>query len=236
MNSIQQQLAFLSVAAFFGTVFVLGLCGLAVVVSLIGGSRRIAAIAAGGVLAIVLAYASVLVGFSLVSREAVLPLGAEKYFCEIDCHIANAVTQARLISPPEPELAAPLQNQLILVQVRTWFDPATISPHRGNSPLMPNPRTIFLQDSSGRRFEPFPRQSQVLALLHLDSTPMRTPLRPGESYFSYFVFETPAGTQGLRLGIQASTPEESLLWGNELSPLHKKTYFDLFATPEQSRN
>ena len=49
-----------------------------------------------------------------------------------------------------------------------------------------------------------------------------------------FLFETPAGTHGMRLGLQASAPEETLLWGNELSPLHKKTYFDLFS-PEQSR-
>ena len=235
MDHTQQQLTLLSVAAFFGTVFVLAVCVLAAVILSARGARRIAAFAAGTALAILFGYTGVLLGFSLLSREVILPLGERKYFCEIDCHIANSVTEARLISPPDPELAPPLQNQLILVQVRTWFDPSTISEHRGNAPLTPNPRTIFLRDSFGHSFEASPRQERILSALHLDSISMRTPLRPGESYVSYFVFETPAGTRGVRLGLQASAPEEALLWGNELSPLHKKTYFDLFSAPEQSR-
>lgn len=235
MNPTQQQLTFLSVAAFFGTVLLLAGCLLSFVISAIAGARRIATLAASAVLTIAIGYSAILLVFSLLSREIILPLGAEKYFCELDCHIANSIASARLISTPDPELSTPLQNQLILVQVQTWFDPSTISEHRGNAPLTPNPRTIFLQDFLGRRLETSPRQERVLSMLHLDSTPMRTPLRPGESYFSYFVFETPAGTRGIRLGLQANAPEETLLWDNELSPLHKKTYFDLFSPPEQLR-
>jgi hypothetical protein len=232
----QQLYAILSVLAFLGTAFLLGLGILTVIVAAIAGARRTSKFAACGLAVIALLYASILLGFSLASHEVLLPVGAEKYFCEIDCHIANSIQLERLISPPDLELAPPSQNQVVLVQIQTRFDPTTISEQRGNAPLAPNPRTLFLRDTAGHKYDPSSRQQELLHSLHLDSTPLQTPLRPGESYISSFIFETPAGVHGLRLALLASPPEQSLLWGNERSPFHKQTWFELPLSGEQSRN
>src|SRR5439155_12465337 len=40
-------------------------------------------------------YAAVLLVFSLASREQVAGRGDEKYFCEVDCHLAYSVVDVR---------------------------------------------------------------------------------------------------------------------------------------------
>jgi hypothetical protein len=40
-------------------------------------------------------YIALLLGMSLASREVTLAPGQEKYFCEIDCHLAYSVVASR---------------------------------------------------------------------------------------------------------------------------------------------
>jgi hypothetical protein len=56
---------------------------------------------------------------------------------------------------------------------------------------------------------------------------VQTPLRPGEAYGSYFVFEVPAGASKFQLHVSAADGEDALLSGHENSPLHQKIIFSL---------
>jgi hypothetical protein len=56
------------------------------------------------------------------------------------------------------------------------------------------------------------------------STPLTTPLRPGESYTTDFVFDVPRDARGLRLSITEDDPETRLVIGHENSLFHKKIY------------
>src|SRR5882672_12409349 len=92
-------------------------------------------------------YFGLLFAMSLASREATIPPGQEKYFCEIDCHLAYSVRNSR-------EDVQNGQRQL-RVTLRTRFDETTISPHRPkDAPLTPNPRTVALLDAHGSRWPP----------------------------------------------------------------------------------
>ena len=120
----------IAVLAFLGTGALLVLC---VSVALIGALRRsrpavVGALAAG--VTILSGYAAVLLGLSLYSKDVEMSEGAWKYFCEIDCHIAYDVTSSE-----------PAGDRGRAITLRTWFDPSTIAPFRGNGPLSPGPRT-----------------------------------------------------------------------------------------------
>jgi hypothetical protein len=77
---------------------------------------RITTIVAG-VAAVV--YITLLLSFSAASHETALAHGQEKYFCEIDCHLAYSVLDAH--TQPDGHL---------VVTLRTRFDETTTSPNR----------------------------------------------------------------------------------------------------------
>lgn len=216
------------VLAFLGTALLLAACGLTFLVgllrrsqSVLRGSAAMAAIALAG-------YFVILIGLSVFSREVSLPMGAWKYFCEIDCHIANAVTNVRTAANVGPEAQQVSSGgQFVIVELKTWFDPSTIGPQRGNGPLTPNARSVFLVDGAGRNYRESAKADAVLAALRLHSTPLRTALRPGEAYVSYCVFGVPAAASKLRLQLSAADAEDALLWGHENSLLHKRIMFSL---------
>jgi hypothetical protein len=161
------------------------------------------AIAAGAVV-----YCALLFGFSAGSHEAVLTHGQEKYFCEIDCHLAYSVLDVR----PQPD-------GRFVVTLRTRFDETTTSPNRPkDAPLTPSPRDVRLIDSTGREFAP----------VSTAGTPLLTPLKPSDSYTTQLEFNLPKDATGLRLLIH-TTPQwpDRLVIGDENSLLHKKTYFAL---------
>jgi hypothetical protein len=220
------------VLAFVGTALLLIVCGLIFLVGLLRRSRRIVLGAAGTGAIVLAAYLAILIGFSAFSREVSLSMGAWKYFCEIDCHIANSVTSVRTAANIGPE-AQPVSSggQFVIVELKTWFDPSTIGPQRGNGPLTPNARSEVLVDSTGRHYRESPKADAVLAALRLHSTPLRTALRPGEAYVSYCVFEVPSDALKLRLQLSTADAEDTLLWGHENSPLHKKIAFSLQPVP-----
>ena len=203
--------------AFLGTGLLLVCLAIGAGVALAARRRRIAAalgLAAAGIAAL---YAAALGGAAMVSRERTLTPGERKYFCEIDCHIAYDVVAA-----------APAGEGKRTVTVRTWFDPATIAPFRGDAPLSPGPRDVFLVDENGRRYMPSPDATESWQRAHPDSSPFGRELRPGESYRTTFVFDVPPDARSPRLFVgDPPAGLDRFVIGHENSAFHGKTYFAL---------
>ena len=214
------------VLAFLGTAFVVSVSLFVVLVGMLRKSRLLAFAGVAAVAVTTFAYVSVLLGLSLLSRDVELPQGAWKYFCEIDCHIANSVVRVQVLPPLQEELQPEsAKPRIVVVQLKTWFDPTTVGAHRGNGPLLPGERKVRLIDSKGQRYAEPPMAQIILAHQGLPSTPLRTPLRPGESYDSYVVFEIPPEAHDLRLLLTSAEDLDSAIWGHEISPFHRKAYF-----------
>src|SRR5882672_7132767 len=100
---------------------------------------------------------------SLASRSRVLAVGEEKHICEIDCHLAYAVTATRFEALPNGTV-----RHTVTIQVR--FDENTISARRPrDASLTPNSRYVALVDDAGNRY---PGSADRL----------KRTLIPGESY------------------------------------------------------
>ena len=166
---------------------------------------RITAVVTG---ACAVVYFALLLSFSVASHETALTHGQEKYFCEIDCHLAYSVLDAH--TQPDGRL---------VVTVRTRFDETTTSPNRPkDAPLTPSAREARLIDSNGREYAP----------VSTAGTPLLTPLRPSGYYTTELEFNLPKDATGLRLLI-STIPQwpDKIVIGDENSWLHKKTYFAL---------
>lgn len=200
--------AALQVLALLGTALTIVVLGAAAMYGGIArrGWTRLALLGIAGVVGI---YIVLLISFSVASGERVLKVGEEKYFCEMDCHLAYSVVEVG-----ETDLE---NGKLLLVKLKTRFDEATISPRRPKeAPLEPNPRLLTLIDAARREYSP------------ARSEPMVAPtLRPGESYISVVEFPVPQETKGLKLLITSADGPERVLIGNERSFLHKKVYFQV---------
>jgi hypothetical protein len=200
--------------AFLGTALLIASLVLAAIVAFALGRRRLARRVSSAGLAAAALYMAVLVSVSLASGERVLRKGDRKYFCEVDCHLAYSVEEVgRRTIAGRSALAA---------TIRTWFDERTIAPRRGKALLTPNPRTVFVLDDSGRRYDPDDRTP-----VNRQSTPLSRPLRPGESYTTTFVFDLPETARRARLFLGDAPGVESLIIGHENSLFHKKIYFAL---------
>ncbi len=208
----------LQVLAFLGSGM---LAGVLVLLTLYGFARkkcwapRTFGVLVGGVAT----YFLLLAAFSHFSHQQTLPRGQEKYFCEIDCHLAYSIADVRWADEgPTPALE---------IALRTRFDQNTISARRPrNAPLMPNPRTVVLVDAEGN----------ALAPSRIAGTPLTTELTPGESYLTTFAFSGTRTLSGGRLLITSTDGPMALLIGNEMSWGHKKTYLGLgTASPLSSK-
>jgi hypothetical protein len=220
------------VLLFLGSIL---LTGISLLVFLFGALRRSGMIlrVAGLALATVVgSYFFLLGAVSLASSEKTLPPGGSKYFCEIDCHIAYSVSGVRTAATLGPEMS-PLaaHGQFVIVRLKSWFDENSISPQRGDGPLTPNRRGITLVDGSGNRYSISSAGEAALARFDASSTPLTSPLRPGQSYTTDFVFDVPKDARGLRLLLTEDDPETVLVIGHENSLLHKKIYLGLDAAP-----
>jgi hypothetical protein len=156
-------------------------------------------------------YFALLVGFSVASHSRILPVGQEKYFCEIDCHLAYSVVAVK----EQPGGA----STDYVVTLRTRFDETTTSPGRPkDAPLVPSPREVRLIDNSGREYAP----------VSTNGTALMTPIRPADSYTTTLDFKIPKEASGLRLLVNTipGWPDHVVI-GDENSWLHKKTYFAL---------
>jgi hypothetical protein len=191
-------------------------------------SAFFAKLGAGAALTVVIGYLLLLSGVSFASSEEVLPAGGWKYFCEIDCHLAYSIANVQTTASLGPELQpVSAHGKFVIVRVKTWFDEHTISTHRGNGPLTPNRRKVVLVDDTSQSFDPSAQGQASFARLGGTSAPLTQPLRPGESYFTDFVFDVPKDARGLRLLVTEDDPETRFVIGHENSLLHKKIYFAL---------
>ena len=181
---------------------------------------------------LVMVYGMALLGASAASREWALSPGEEKYFCEIDCHLAYSVAgvqKAQTIGAGSARKSA--AGTFFIVNVRTRFDEQTISSHRGDSPLTPSPRKVILIDGQGQEYLVSQDAQRALDTLSgARQTPLTAPLRPGESYITSLVFDIPSGVNGLKLLVASPTNPGwigRVLIGDEGSVLHKKVYLRL---------
>ncbi|HEV3252825.1 MAG TPA: hypothetical protein VG033_00350 [Candidatus Acidoferrales bacterium] len=195
------------------------------------GGRGLARKAFATAAILIAGYAMVLFGASVLSNELTLAPGEEKYFCEIDCHLAYSVADtatAKTVGSGAGQVTA--QGMFYIVNVRTRFDENTISPHRGNAPLDPSPRLVTLVDEEGQRYVVSADAEAALTAAHGAGTPLTQPLRPGESYTTRLVFDLPPGTRNPRLLIESPVEPDWLgrvLIGDEGSLFHKKVFLRL---------
>lgn len=214
--------------AFLGTGLALFLLFLGLVFALATRRRVLAKWLAGAALAGAGAYLGALLLFSFTSREENLHKGDRKYFCEIDCHLAYSLEEAsrtKVLGIPPQTAAA--EGSFYVVTVKTWFDPKTIASFRGNGPLTPNPRDVFLVDESGRRYGVSPAGQKALEESRGPSTRLTRNLRPGESYTTTLVFDLPDGAGRPRLFLGDPPGIERFVIGHENSLFHRKIYFEL---------
>lgn len=164
------------------------------------------AIATGAVI-----YFGLLFGFSAGSHETALARGQEKYFCEIDCHLAYSIVNVKT--------EAGSDSNDYVVTLRTRFDETTTSPKRPkDAPLIPSPREARVVDNSGHEYAPE----------SASGTSLVTPLKPAESYTTELHFRIPKEASGLRLLVKTMPGwADHLVIGDENSWGHKKTYFAL---------
>lgn len=210
----------LSTLALLGT---LGLVLLALVVAVWGKTHangrltRLGLLVAGGLSA---GYLAVLVLVGVASRERVLPAGSEKYFCELDCHLAYRVERVAPIRTAEGG------GTTWAVRVRTRFDEQTISSRRSReAPLWPNPRKLQLIDSKGNAYAEADTLERMVA--GDSSIPLTRELRPGESYTTILLFVLPAGAIPAKLSLTEDLLVNRFIIGNERSLFHSPVLLDL---------
>jgi hypothetical protein len=173
-------------------------------------------------------YLAVLLIFSFASSEQVLARGAEKHFCEIDCHLAYSITDVR-----ESKTLGDAPNQLTatgafrLVTIRTRFDETTIGRNRGDSLLYPNSRVVSISDENGKEYFPSATAQSVLEKTQTAGTAMTIPLRPSETYSTTLAFDLPADIKNPTLWIREGELLTRFVIGHENSFLHKKTRFQI---------
>jgi hypothetical protein len=188
-------------------------------------SRGLALPVLAALLVVVSAYSALLLGVSLGGHSWTLTPGQEKYFCELDCHLAYSVADVEK-APAIGNIRA--SGDFYIVTLRTRFDEHTISPNRGSSPLEPGPRVVTLVDPAGRMYTASPRGQSALAAL--SSTPLTQPLSPGDSYLTRIVFDLPRNSGNLRLLIRSPAEPNWLghfIIGDEESLFHHKVYLAL---------
>ena len=218
----------LAVVALLGTGALIAGAILAAAISAALGRRRLAAWILAGGAGVVAVYAAALLGPAISSRERVIPAGGRKYFCEIDCHLAVSVEKVEIVrSLGSGSASLSPRGKFLVARIRTWFDPSTTAPWRGNETLTPNPKTAWVVDESGRRYPLSQEGMRAAADGRLPVGGLGQPLRPGESAMTTLVFDVPADAARPRLFLGDPPGVEGFLVGHENSPFHEKVFFAL---------
>ena len=151
---------------------------------------------------------------SFTSHTRELAVGEEKHICEVDCHLAYAVTGVQTIKQWNGKTA---QGTFYVVTVRVQFDSNTIASWRPRDiPVYPNGRAVALIDGQGRRY-PAPVDALTRKLI------------PGESYTTDFVFDLPSDATNPRLMLASGDWPTRLMIAHENAFLHGKVLFRLSA-------
>src|SRR6266576_621570 len=169
MNTNVNLLAPVGALALLGTGFLFFIAALVLIQSLVVRRRGRAKFVLIVMLVIAGAYLAAILIFSLASHQRVLARGAEKHFCEIDCHLAYSIAntrQSKTLGTPPHQTSA--QGTYTVVTIKTRFDETTISARRGDGLLYPNSRALTLIDQNGNRYSPSTQTG----------TPLITALRP----------------------------------------------------------
>ena len=218
-----------AVLAFLGFGFAEGVAALAAIVLFAVRKPRAAAVVLAGAAGLAALYCWALLVFSLASREQVAAVGEEKYFCEVDCHLAYSVVDVRgskVLGKGSVRTAARGLYRIVTVRVR--FDPETTSVHRPKDmALTPNPRSVRVVAACGSTYRPDPTGQRALETVEGPAIPLTKSLRPGESYTTRLVFDVPETARDPRLLVTESDWITRALIGHENSPLHRKTSFRL---------
>jgi hypothetical protein len=202
----------ISVLAFLALSGTLVIGALAVIALWFSGKQKAAWLVAKLGMGVVASYAAVLLAVSAMSHENVLRPDQEKYFCELDCHLAYSIAGVKQQTDTSGNTTT------YVVTLRTYFDPGTISPQRPkDAPLLPNPRDVSLVDKDGHIYLPISSSGTAIA----------TSLKPGDSYSTDLVFHVQQPLAQPRLLVTSSGWPERWLIGSEQSWLHGKTYFGL---------
>jgi hypothetical protein len=218
------------VLAFLGTGLLILVAALTLVGSLVARKFRFAKFVLIAMLVIAGIYAGAMFAFSLAGREKVLARGAEKHFCEIDCHLAYSITNVRQTKTLGTSVnQSTAQGVYTIVTLKTRFDETTIAPWRGNGLLYPNSRALTLADDRGNQYVPSDTAQHALDASQTTGTPLTAPLHPGESYTTEIVFDLPADVKSATLLLNESDFVTHFIIGHENSFLHGKTRFQLGA-------
>lgn len=208
--------------AFLGAGFLFFIAGVALVFSIIKRRFALTRAAVVAMAAIAVMYLSLLLVFSFRSSDKLLARGEEKYFCEIDCHLAYSITDVRETKTLDGMTA---NGMFRVITIKTRFDENTISQTRGNAPLQPNSRVMTVISDDATKYSP--AALSALDASQLAGTPFTHPLRPGETYTTTVVFDLPEGVRNPTLLIQEGNLLTGLIIGHENSPFHRKTRFQL---------
>lgn len=212
---------------FLATGFLFFVAGVVLVYSVVKRKFKLTRIPVVLMVAIGVAYVAVLLLFSFRSTDRVLARGEEKYFCEIDCHLAYSITDVRATKTLGDGANAITAGEMFrVVTIKTRFDENTITPTRGDLPLRPNSRVLTLITEDGRKYSPSPA-GQAALTSQLAGTPITEPLRPGETYTTAVVFDVSADVKNPTLLIQEGNFLTWLIIGHENSLFHRKTHFQL---------
>lgn len=194
-----------SLLALIGTTTLLGALGISAGILALRGQWRALRYIAGAAVGAGTVYGGALGVVSMRSAETTLPPGAEKYICELDCHLAYRVERAS-----EPDAAGRIR-----VTLAVRFDARTAGAARGDAPLRPRPRRILLLTGDGKHHAPLGGMHGWPAL------------RPGEQARVRLDFRLPPGSVPERLLVTEAGPLTRVLIGHENSPGHAKTMLAL---------
>ena len=174
---------------------------------------------------LVIGYGVLLLAFSLFSREHTLATGEEKYFCELDCHLAYSVQRVERVKTIGNATA---NGEFYVVTLRSRFDASTTAPWRPRDvPLTPDPLGFAVVGGQGRQVEGSAAGQAAWEAQHGLQKSLMDPLLPGEARETTMVFDVPPDVQSPRLLAQFAVFPTQVLIGDENSVLHRKTYFRL---------
>jgi len=215
--------------AMLGAMFLCGASLFAALVLWLAGHRRGAfrtALIAPSVVAI---YAVTLVGVSLASRDRVHGRGEEKYFCELDCHLAYAVIGVSSAGALGENVGAPpARGRYWVVTLRARFDSTTIAAWRPRDvPVVPDTRELVVFDRSGRPYAPAEAAQAAMERSGAALSPLSKPLVPGQSALTRVVFDLPAGQQPGRVLLRDTELFHRIVIGDEGSFLHGQAFWGL---------